>query len=123
MTVRAKTESQGQRIYVNELVTLLIEGSFQIVIVDQRRVMRYSLTDSQTRNSVVVQLVAAQLVTVKEAVQAFGIARSTLTDALRNFHQKGIGGLIRGKGGPKQAWKLVPNARRLILDAVYAHPD
>ena len=123
MTVRAKTESNERRVYVNELVTLLIQDSWIIVIVDEQPVMRYSPTDSQTRNSVVVQLVAAQLVTVKEAVQAFGIARSTLTDALHNFKQQGIRGLIPNKRGPKQAWKLVPNVRRLILDAVYAYPD
>lgn len=123
MTVRANTEPQEQRVIVNELVSLLIEGSWIVVIVDGRPVMRYSFTDSQTRNSVIVQLVTAQLVSVKEAVQAFRIARTTLTDALRNFNQQGIAGLIRGKRGPKQAWKLIPNARRLVLDVVYAHPD
>lgn len=84
--------STFEKVLVNELVSLLISHEWIIVIVDRHPVMRYRKNDKQTRKSVVVQLLSAQLVTVKEAVAAFNIARSTLYDAWHDFNQDGIVG-------------------------------
>lgn len=115
--------SARSRIEINEQVNLLIEGEWITVILEEQPVMGYRKADYQTRNSVVVQLLNAQLITPKEAMQAFSIPSSSLYKILKNFNQEGIRGLIPKKSGPKQAWKLIPRARRLLLDVVYAHPD
>lgn len=115
--------STFEKVFVNELVSLLIGREWIIVIVDRHPVMRYRKNDNQTRKSVVVQLLSVELVTVKEAIEAFHIARSTLYDAWHDFNQDGIVGLVPTKSGPKEPWKLVPHTRRLLLDTVYAHPN
>jgi hypothetical protein len=118
------TEVQpARRVEINSLVSLRLESEWVTVLVVDLTVMGYQAADQQTRNCVVVQLVEAGLVTLPEAVSGFGIPRSTLRDARQRFQEQGVRGLIPAKSGPKEAWKLVTRARRLVLDAVYEHPD
>jgi hypothetical protein len=118
------TEDQSMRdAEVNDLVSLSIESEWVTVLVIDLPVMGYHSEDHQTRNCVVVQLLGAGLVTQPEAVTGFGVPRSTLHDAHQRFQKHGVGGLIPAKSGPKEAWKLVTRARRLVLDTVYEHQD
>jgi hypothetical protein len=118
------TEAQARRrVEVNSLVSLRLESEWITVLVIDLPVMGYHPEDQQTRNCVAVQLLKAELVTLAEAVISFGIPRSTLRDARQRFQEQGVRGLIPAKSGPKGAWKLVTRARRLVLNAVYEHPD
>ncbi len=108
---------------INEAVSLITSANWITVRVNDQPVMGYEPGDKSTRNSVVVQLLEAQLLTLSEGVKGFGIARSTLRGVLKAFRQEGIRGLVPAKSGPKEAWKLIPRARRLLLDVVYSHPD
>jgi hypothetical protein len=112
-----------RNVKVNDLVSLSIESEWVTVLVIDLPVMGYHSEDQQTRNCVVVQLLEAGLVTQPEAVTGFGVPRSTLHDAHQRFQKHGVGGLIPAKSGPKEAWKLVTRARRLVLDTVYEHRD
>ncbi|MFQ5814344.1 MAG: putative transposase [Anaerolineae bacterium] len=120
LTIEAQSP---RRVEINGLISLLIESEWITVLVIDLPVMGYHPEDRQTRNCVAVQLLAAGLVTLSEAVIGFGIPRSTLRDARQRFREQGVRGLIPAKSGPKKAWKLVTRARRLVLDTVYAHPD
>lgn len=117
------SENGPRRVEVNEWVSQLIGAEWVTVTVLGRPAMGYRITDRQTRDCVAVQLLKVGLVSLSEAVRGFGIPRSTLQDASRRFEQQGIRGLIPARSGPKEAWKLVTQARRLTLDTIYAHPE
>lgn len=118
------TEAQSTcRVEINDWVSLRIESEWVTVLVIGLSVMGYRPGDQQTRNSVAVQLLKAELVTLPEAVVGFGIPRSTLRDVQQRFEEQGVRGLIPAKSGPKGAWKLVTRARRLVLDTFYEHPE
>ncbi len=108
---------------VNELVSLHIESEWVTVLVIDLPVMGYHPEDAQTRNCVAVQLIEAGLVTLPEVVIGIDIPRSTVRDARQRFQEQGVRGLVPAKSGPKEAWKLITRARRLVLDIVYEHPE
>jgi len=118
------TEDQSIRnVEINDLVSLRIESEWVTLLVTDLPVMGYHPEDRQTRNCVAAQLLRAELVILPEAVIGFGIPRSTLRDARQRFQEQGVCGLIPAKSGPKEAWKLVTRAKRLVLDTIYEHPD
>ena len=117
------TENASRRVEVNDLVALLIEPDQVTVLVADLPVMSYRPDDRETLKCVAAQLLENSLVTMAQAVAAFGLPRSTLRDARDNFRERGVKGLVPNQRGPKGAWKLVTRARRLLLDTFYAHPD
>lgn len=117
------TQETWQRVKVNGLVTLLKGTEMVTVLVVALPVMSYRLNDRETLKSVAAQLLNTGLVTISEAICAFGLPRSTLRDAQKNLEEQGVKGLVPKKRGPKGAWKLVTRTRRLVLDTAYEHPE
>ncbi len=118
-----QVEEKPERRKVNEVVELMIGEEWTTVFVLNQAVMQYHTTDQQAHGYAAVQLWEVELVSMKEVVEGFGIARSTLQDIREKYQAGGLAGLMPAKSGPKEAWKLVRIAKGLILDTFYQYPD
>ncbi len=118
-----QVEEKPERRKVNEVVELVIGEEWTRVFVLKMGIMQYRSTDQQAHQYAAVQLWEVKLALMKEVVEGFGIARSTLQDIREKYQAGGLAGLMPAKSGPKEAWKLVRIAKGLILDTFYQNPD
>lgn len=61
--------------------------------------------------------------TVTDAASVFGFSRVAFYDTQKRFQSRGIAGLLPGKRGPKQAYKLTPEVVKFLKEALAQEPS
>lgn len=105
------SHSSGKRIVV------IHDQSRQILTVEGRRYMQWAVEDILTKRIAIAQLHELNMGSQEEIAAAFGISTKSVYNYIRVFATKGSVGLVIGKQGPKEKWKINTEIRAKILYA------
>ena len=87
----------------------------QMLTVEGRPYMQWSLDDVLTKRMAIAQLHKLNIVSQEEIAAAFGISAKSVYKYIKGFTARGSAGLIGGKKGPKSRWKVNAEVRGKIL--------
>lgn len=85
------------------------------VLVKGRPYMSWRSGDEGSVRMAIVQLSESGLGTQKELAKVFAVHVNSVQRYLTDFEREGMRGLMSGRSGPKQAWKVTPALRGKIL--------
>jgi len=96
-------------------IQVIKDGPRTRVVVKGRPYMSWPSGDEESARMAIVQLSDCGLGTQEELAKVFEVHVNSVRRYLRDFEHEGMGGLMPGRSGPKQPWKLTPTLRGKIL--------
>ena len=93
--------SSGRRVF------LMNDPHRQLLTVEGRPYMQWSLDDVLTKRMAIAQLHKLNLASQEEIAAAFGMSTKSVYKYIKGFDAKGSTGLVGGKKGPKSRWKIL----------------
>lgn len=96
-------------------IQVIQDGPRTRVLVKGRPYMSWPSGDEGSVRMAIVQLSDCGLGTQEELAKVFELHVNSVQRYLTDFDREGMGGLMSGRSGPKQRWKLTPALRGKIL--------
>ena len=96
-------------------IQVIKDGPRTRVLVKGRPYMSWPSGDEGSVRMAIVQLSDCGLGTQEELAKVFELHVNSVQRYLTDFDREGMGGLMSGRSGPKQRWKLTPALRGKIL--------
>jgi len=108
---------EGKKVQIME-----VEG-IEKVMVNGQVYMSWGSGDQLAKRIAIVELNELGLANQEELAEGFGVHINSIHNYINIFKTDGIGGLTGQDKGPKEAWKLKPGIRYLILEIVFRNRD
>jgi len=96
-------------------IQVIQDGPRTRVLVKGRPYMSWPSGDEGSVRMAIVQLSDCGLGTQEELAKVFEVHVNSVQRYLTDFEREGMRGLLSGRSGPKQPWKLTPRLRGKIL--------
>ncbi|MBI4708504.1 MAG: helix-turn-helix domain containing protein [Candidatus Omnitrophica bacterium] len=98
-------------------------GEEQKVLLEGRLYMSWAYKDRLSPRVAIAQLYKLGLATQKELAEVFDIHVNSVYNYTSKFERDGIIGLLDQQPGPKEPWRIAPEARFMILEAAFSNTD
>ena len=109
------TSTQVHRKWVNERVSLGIEGDLCVVFAGSVPVVHYHAADEVGKRHAIALLTETRLARVNDVASTFATDRTTIFRTRRKYEQGGVSALVSVKRGPREPHKLGAERTRQLV--------
>lgn len=107
--------TQVHRKWINERVSLGIEGDLCVVFAGSVPVVHYHAADEVGKRHAIALLTETRLARVNDVASIFATDRTTIFRTRRKYAQGGVSALVSVKRGPREPHKLGAERTRLLV--------